>query len=302
VGGVAARVRHPPPQPAGRRRLASTRTFGALAYAFAVSGDDEPLIAMVDELFAGLAQPGTPSAAYLLLHRDGAYDLSCDGRPLVSTRDEQHALSMLAWHINQEAIARSSALVRLHAAAACRQGAAVLMPGPPGAGKSTLVAGLVRAGLDYLGDELVALDPASGDVLGFPKPLSLDARSQQLVGGREPPHALAPAARERREWQLPVAVLRADAVSRRARPRFIVFPDLGHAGAAVLTGVRKADATVRLARCTFGFEHGAARDLPALARAVESADCYALRAGSLATACKLVLDLYAAHDSSHSTD
>ena len=49
----------------------------------------------------------------------------------------------------------------------------VLLPGPSGSGKSTLAAGLVRSGLAYLSDELVALEVGSGHLLPYAKPISL---------------------------------------------------------------------------------------------------------------------------------
>jgi hypothetical protein len=70
----------------------------------------------------------------------------------------------------------------LHAGAVARGDATVVVAGPSGRGKSTLTAALVRRGFDYLTDEVVALDPATGTVRAYPKPLDLDARALDLLG------------------------------------------------------------------------------------------------------------------------
>jgi hypothetical protein len=60
-------------------------------------------------------------------------------------------------------------LLWLHAGAAVRDGVAVLLPGPGGSGKSTLVTGLCARGWLYLSDDLVPLDPETGRIQAFPK-------------------------------------------------------------------------------------------------------------------------------------
>ena len=61
----------------------------------------------------------------------------------------------------------------LHAAAAERDGRAIIMTGESGAGKSTLVALLQRRGWRLMADEFVLVDPSTGLVVPFPRPISL---------------------------------------------------------------------------------------------------------------------------------
>lgn len=61
----------------------------------------------------------------------------------------------------------------LHAAAAERDGRAVIMTGESGAGKSTLVALLQRRGWRLMADEFVLVEPSTGLVFPFPRPVSL---------------------------------------------------------------------------------------------------------------------------------
>ena len=59
-------------------------------------------------------------------------------------------------------------LIWLHAGAATRDGTSVLVAGPWGSGKSTVIAGLCRSGWRYLSDDMAPYAPSSGKILPFP--------------------------------------------------------------------------------------------------------------------------------------
>jgi hypothetical protein len=71
----------------------------------------------------------------------------------------------------------------LHAGAVrSPDGAVVVLPGESEAGKSTMVATLVRAGWDYLTDEAVGVRPGSLEAVAYPKPLALGPASRAVLG------------------------------------------------------------------------------------------------------------------------
>ena len=76
--------------------------------------------------------------------------------------------SKLALHVAAE----SRALLFVHAGVVAWRGRAILLPGRTHAGKSTLVAALVRAGATYYSDEYALLD-GDGRVRPYPRALSL---------------------------------------------------------------------------------------------------------------------------------
>ncbi len=88
--------------------------------------------------------------------------------------------------INQYVAAQLDDQLLLHAAAASWGDRAVVLPAAAGAGKTTLAAGLVRRGCGYLTDELVILDPRTGDIEPFPKALSLKEGSFGLFPSLDP--------------------------------------------------------------------------------------------------------------------
>jgi hypothetical protein len=70
--------------------------------------------------------------------------------------------------------------VALHAACLGRNGQALLLCGAPGAGKSTLTLALLRAGFDYLGDDVTLINQ-QGEVRALPFPLTLKAGSWPIA-------------------------------------------------------------------------------------------------------------------------
>jgi hypothetical protein len=118
------------------------------------------------------------------------------------------------------------------------RGRAIVIPGRSGAGKTTLVAELVRAGATYHSDEFAVLD-ASGRVHPFAKPLSVRqeggptvATPVEALGGRPGTGPLRPVLfalashRERARWRparlsrgLSLLALLAHTVPVRRRPR-----------------------------------------------------------------------------------
>ena len=74
----------------------------------------------------------------------------------------------------------------VHAGAVEWDGHAALFPAPMESGKTTLVAGLVRAGARYLSDEAAAIDPETLLVHPFPKSLTIGAGSWEVLADLAP--------------------------------------------------------------------------------------------------------------------
>jgi hypothetical protein len=107
---------------------------------------------------------------------------------------DETTVRVLPAHVNRLA-ARSAAMITLHAAGVVAGDRAVVLPGVPDAGKSTLVTALVQQGLGYMSDEVVGLALTGGGVAGYPKRISLELGSWALfpdLDGRAS-HATHPA-------------------------------------------------------------------------------------------------------------
>jgi hypothetical protein len=138
--------------------------------------------ALLGELRAVLVDLEPASVAdrqLVVVPGESGFDLWEDGRIVRPRVEPVVAAATVVWRLNA-IVGEATGHVLIHGACvAAPRGGAVLLPGGTGAGKSTLTAACIGAGLAYLSDELVALDCATGTVVPYPKPLHLD--SERLV-------------------------------------------------------------------------------------------------------------------------
>jgi hypothetical protein len=195
------------------------------------------------------------------------------------------AVSLLGWHVNNTVVDLSAGTYTLlHAAAAAREGLAVILAAPMEHGKTTTVTGLIRAGFAYLTDEAVAINADSLTIEAFHKPLTLDKGSWPLF----------PELRPRSDadlgssWWVQASAIRADAAIARAHAGLIVFPTYRAGSVTELRPIGQTSAVIRLAESTFAFTVHAPRNLATLARLVRSAPAYELAIGNLDEAVSLI--------------
>lgn len=223
--------------------------------------------------------------------RHRAHVVTLDACRVVSTPAASVALSHLLFQANQLAIDGTREAVLIHAAAVAAPDAAVVIPGPMGAGKSTLTAALVARGLGYLTDEVVALDPVLGCVRAYPKYLSLGSRHEDVL------HDLTPAVASGVERfvgdrrLVPPETIRPDAIAGPTVALLVVTPRYERGAATTLEPLRPTDALMMLAQHAFHLDHDASRVLEVLSALVERSRCYRLVSGDLDDACDHLVGL-----------
>ena len=116
------------------------------------------------------AGPG-PIQARLGLGRSGLF--VPDSLNQLSDDAHESAWGVLEQSLTSIAVAQLDHLVAVHAAVIAHHGVAMLVPATSGAGKSTLTAAAARAGATVLSDEYALVDPATGLVTGWPRPMRL---------------------------------------------------------------------------------------------------------------------------------
>ena len=103
------------------------------------------------------------TADRLIVYRDREFFADCSGvaelAPIVKS---------LVW---VTAVNDHRFFLNIHAGVIGDQSRCILLPAPPGSGKSTLTASLVHAGFEYFSDEVALLEEGSFDV--FPVPLAI---------------------------------------------------------------------------------------------------------------------------------
>jgi hypothetical protein len=207
-----------------------------------------------------------------------------DGRQPFTPLAQGEAFALFEWGLNWCVTSHCHQWISLHAAVLERGGRAVVLPAPPGAGKSTLCAALMLHGWRLLSDELTLLEPGIGWVVPSPRPISLKNASIDVIRERSPGCVLGPVARDTQKGTvahlkvLPESLARAD---ERALPAWVVFPRYERGAALQVQSRSKATTVVELARNSFNQHvHGRA-GFEALVRLVDTCDSFDLRYSQL---------------------
>jgi hypothetical protein len=152
-----------------------TRHYALVTARFAVRFQSEEQAARVHPVIAHLeAPPGAPDAMFAVTRDQSGCVVSEDGVAVEDGVGLDELAPVLKDRIRRLAINRHRYLMQLHAGAVSNGKACILIPGAPGSGKTTLCAGLIRAGFLYFSDEVSLLE---GDDLAVrPVPLSLTVK------------------------------------------------------------------------------------------------------------------------------
>jgi hypothetical protein len=276
---------------------------------FAIHTTDAGVAGFLAELYAATLEedPGPGGAAapitrYRFLPPQ-ARDDGGDERGLVARDDEvlvtsarpSTLLGRLVWAINRQVIDGSADRLLFHAAAAELDGVGVLIPADMEAGKTTLMAGLMDRGAAYLTDEAAAVDPEDLTLEGFPKPLSIDRGSWEVLAHRRPEVLDGELADYlATQWQVSGATM--GRVAQRTTLGLVVFRRFVAGEPTTLTALAPADAVQRAVACTFvtDRDHLPVGKLRALASIIERVPAFELVGGDLDAAGDAVLEALAA--------
>lgn len=150
-----------------------------------------------------------------------------DGERPFEPLPREQAPGLLEWGLNWAIAASCHQWLMLHAASLERGGRVVVMPAPPGSGKSTLCAALACRGWRLLSDEITLLDPETLDAHSLARPVNLKNASIELIRSFEPSTRWGPVSLDTVKGRVTHLCPPAAAVERMhetGRPAWIVFP------------------------------------------------------------------------------
>ena len=282
--------------------------FKALSYRFEVCCDDAALGSHTSALLSSLRDADGPSddeVGASALHRytftvsgerPGAVDVHRDGELVAPELAPGDAVGLLIWDVNRLAAELSGQHLLFHSGGLEATGVGILVPAASGSGKSTLTAGLVRSGLGYLSDELVALElDAAGDgpgrLLPYPKPITVKPGSFGALADMAPELLVG---QSDGEWQVPVGEGSGRRVGAPCEPGFVIVPRYDASAETALVELSETEAFFTLALHAVNLlPHGPVGS-EALGRLAARCACYSLAFSDLDTACQLVLGLVGA--------
>ncbi|RMG29230.1 MAG: HprK-related kinase A [Gammaproteobacteria bacterium] len=198
------------------------------------------------------------------------------------------AYPFFEWGLNWCLAHHTADYLVLHAAVLERDGRALVLPGPPGAGKSTLCAALALSGWRLLTDELGLLSPADGCFHPLPRPVSLKNAAIDVIRRFSSAAALGPSCHDTHKGTVAHLRVPAGAVAaleRPARPGRIVFPRFVPGLAGLRAGrLERARALVQLAEQAFNLALLGEAGFEALCALVDGTEALTLEYGDLAPA------------------
>jgi len=168
----------------------------------------------------------------------------------------------------------------LHAAVVERGGRAVIMPGPPGAGKSTLCAVLVHRGWRLLSDEFALIGFDDGLVNPLARPIGLKNRAIDLIRDLAPDCVLSRLFKETVKGTVALLKPPRDSVRRmdeKAVPGWVIMPRYDPDVGAMLVPKPKFESFMELIDNAYNYHRLGRRSFGLLADLVGRSDCYDFR-------------------------
>lgn len=216
-----------------------------------------------------------PTGFRRLFYRQSQFYL--DGKTVFNPFPLHHATAMLEWGMNWCVSTQIHAYLIVHAAVLEKNGQAVVMPAPPGSGKSTLCAALAMEGWRLFSDELTLFDLQTGWVWPMPRPVGLKNQSIDLVRQRYPHAVLGRVSQDTLKGSVAHLQPSVDSVDRQhnACPvAWVIFPQYLPAAETTLVAKSKGQTLLALADNAFNYSHLGAEGFDLLHAVVDQAACY----------------------------
>lgn len=207
-----------------------------------------------------------------------------DGRCPLHIMEVRHSYAFLEWGMNWCVSVGVNEYLKLHAAVLAKNGRCLIMPGLPGAGKSTLCAALTLRGWRLLTDENALIPLNTADVVPLCRPISLKNQSIDIIRDFDPNAIMSAVAEETHKGR--VAHLKSDLAAESHDPTplpaaLVVFPEYQ---ADANPGVRpkpKPEAFMFAGLHSFNYKLLGETGFSTMTKLMNSVDCFDIRYSSL---------------------
>lgn len=288
-----------------RIRWRGERAYRILSYSFSVRWNGELTGDHIHYAFRGFSVPQRKRADRVSVNGDRAsvyslvdlgpreprrYRLLLADEQLISGTNADDVLNHLLYQILWRTSGQTDDFLLIHAGSVVsRRGEGVLLPADSGYGKTTLVAGLIRAGFGFLSDEIGVIDHRTGVLRPYPRALNFKEGALAVFPDLPRGKDASQSARSNRYVQ--AEEIRPDVMADPAEVRFIIAPRYGEGTPTRITPLSPAETVGELWANTVNHEVYGARALPILADVARQATGYRLVSGDLASAVRAVSDL-----------
>lgn len=203
-----------------------------------------------------------------------------DGRSPFKPLPRNQAFALFEWGLNWCIAQHAHHYLQIHAAVVARQGLALLLPGAPGSGKSTLCAALVARGWQLLSDEFALVCTETGNLSSLPRPISLKNESIRLIGSAFPHVEIGPAAYDTSKGTVAHMEVPEKALGEPGepiRPAWIVFPRYTPDAPLGLAPISKGRTLLRIADSSFNYSVLGSQGFASAVALVDRCECHEMR-------------------------
>jgi HprK-related kinase A len=272
---------------------------------FCIGSDWRSPVEAVESLYRDYPAPASPIPDYTVRLEEAGFGRRLI-RPSIAIRGDyilpeavpqglKHGLISAEMAMNLQMALGERRFLLLHASSVEKDGRVLIMTGESGSGKSTLSALLGARGWRFMGDEFVLIDPMSGHIHPFPRPISLKNEAISLMRGLLPPERFGPVQVATAKGDICHLIPDSAAIAGMndpAPPGLILFPGFGLP--RDLRPVGQSETFVRLTQASTNYTALGEAGFDALTRLVTSVPACAIDYPDTETALALVDELWAA--------
>lgn len=275
----------------------SKRCYKIHDFYFSLATNCEHASILLEQLFpAHHEEPTQCSADWYVLrgasdHGETSYSIYADDRVTLQTETLDKAIDHIEWSITVKTLQAHRHLLQIHAAALAFEDRAVVIAGPPGAGKSSLALSLLSQGWKFLSDEIAFIDPSSCRIFSFPRNLHISSETLRYFPVRSRGDAVFSSLDASGKTRIDAALLAGTGTSISARPWLLVFPDHRQDYIASLAPLGKTASLALLSAQALNLGEFGIRGLEALTHFVGLCDTYMLMSRDLLSASALLSHL-----------
>ena len=212
-------------------------------------------------------------------HMRGEAEFVFDGKSPFDTIPTGQAYAFLEWGMNWCVSVHTNEYLKLHAAAISWGDTAIVMPGVPGAGKSTLCAALGLSGWRILSDEHAMIPPDTAEVVPLCRPVSLKNASIDVIKSFSSEAMFGPVSKKTHKGV--VVHMKADMHAdshdgKNVQVRAMVFPRYSREEPQQLSHRQRTDSFILAAYHSFNYSLLCEAGFEAMRTLIDNVDCYDL--------------------------
>ncbi|MCD2452578.1 HprK-related kinase A [Methylicorpusculum oleiharenae] len=203
-----------------------------------------------------------------------------DGKKPFKPLPLDQAFPMFEWGLNWCISQHCHHYLIIHAAVVAKNDKALILPGQPGAGKSTLCAALIHSGWRLLSDELTLLSLSTGLISPLARPICLKNESIKVIQDFAPEAVFGNVVHDTVKGSVTHVKAPDESIEKvdiPATPLWVVFPQYQTDSECLLSDKKKGLSFMELAKLSFNYNLLALTGFNALSQLVENSGCYDLR-------------------------